>query len=69
LTTLENHCQHLTKMHDCAESEAALQEELGARGATKSGRKRAIQLRLRALIITAVAEREGTEPGDAEGDE
>ena len=28
-------------------------EELGARGATKSGRKRALQLRLRALIIRA----------------
>ena len=30
-----------------------LAEELGARGATKSGRKRALQLRLRALIIRA----------------
>ena len=30
-----------------------LAEELGARGATKSGRKRALQLRLRALIILA----------------
>ena len=32
-----------------------LAEELGARGATKSGRKRALQLRLRALIIRARA--------------
>ena len=30
-----------------------LAEELGARGVTKSGRKRALQLRLRALIIRA----------------
>ena len=46
-----------------------LQEELVAWGATKSGRKRALQLRLRALIIAAVAEGEGTELGAAEGDE
>jgi hypothetical protein len=46
-----------------------LQEELGVRGATKSGRKRALQLRLRALIIAAAAEREGTEPEAVEGDE
>ena len=39
-----------------------LQEELVAWGATKSGRKRALQLRLRALIIAAAAER--TEEGD-----
>ena len=32
-----------------------LQEELGERSATKSGRKRALQLRLRALIIAAAA--------------
>ena len=32
-----------------------LQEELAARDATRSGRKRALQLRLRALIITAAA--------------
>ena len=32
-----------------------LAEELAARGAAKSGRKRALQLRLRALIISAVA--------------
>ena len=39
-----------------------LQEELVAWAATKSGCKRALQLRLRALIIAAVAECEGTEP-------
>ena len=44
-----------------------LAEELSERGATKSGRKRALQLRLRALIIAAVAEGEGTELGAAEG--
>ena len=35
-----------------------LQEELAVRKATRSGRKRALQLRLRALIITEAVEGE-----------
>ena len=38
-----------------------LQEELAVREATRSGRKRALQLRLRALIIAAAAEEEDEE--------
>ena len=38
-----------------------LQEELTVREATRSGRKRALQLRLRALIIAAAAEEEDEE--------
>ena len=41
---------HLTEM-----KVKQLAEELGARGAPKSGRKRALQLRLRALMIVAAA--------------
>ena len=41
---------HLTKM-----KVKQLGEELSARKAPKSGRKRALQLRLRALIIAAAA--------------
>ena len=44
-----------------------LQEELSERGATKSGQKRALQLRLRALIIAEeIAEREGEDAMDKE---
>ena len=44
-----------------------LAEELSERGATKSGRKRALQLRLRALIIAeAIAEREREDATDEE---
>ena len=56
-------------LHLAALKVKQLQEELVAWGATKSGRKRALQLRLRALIIAAVAEGEGTELGAAERDE
>ena len=42
---------HLTKL-----KVKQLQEELAARNATRSGRKRALQLRLRALIITEAVE-------------
>ena len=38
-----------------------LQEELAVREATRSGRKRALQLRLRTLIIAAAAEEEDEE--------
>ena len=41
---------------DQAEAEKQLAEELSERGAPKSERKRALQLRLRALIIAAVVE-------------
>ena len=44
---------HLTELK--VRSSSQLAEELAARGAAKSGRKRALQLRLRALIISAVA--------------
>ena len=44
---------HLTKL-----KVKQLQEELAVRKATRSGRKRALQLRLRVLIITAVVEGE-----------
>ena len=42
---------HLTKL-----KLKQLAEELSERGAPKSGRKRALQLRFRALIIAAVVE-------------
>lgn len=42
---------HLTKL-----KVKQLTEELSERGAPKSGRKRALQLRLRALIIAEAAE-------------
>ena len=47
---------HLTKL-----KVKQLQEELAVREATRSGRKRALQLRLRALIIAAAAEEEDEE--------
>ena len=43
-----------------------LGEELSERGATKSGRKRALQLRLRALIIAEAIEEAAEVPGAAE---
>ena len=55
---------HLTQM-----KVTQLAEELGARGATRTGRKRALQLRLRALIIAAAAARarvgEGSDSEDS----
>ena len=47
---------HLTKL-----KVKQLGEELSMRGAHKSGRKRALQLRLRALIIAAAAAVAGEE--------
>ena len=47
---------HLAKM----KLKPRLAEELGARGATKSGRQRALQLRLRALIIRGAGSRDFT---------